>query len=63
VCLLHRLAECILLCKMDQINADPTENWHHLVQKKIGQQILHGSRCYNMMGQRGDRKYVGWKWS
>jgi len=28
VCLLHRLAEGIRPCKLDQINADPKENWH-----------------------------------
>jgi hypothetical protein len=27
-CLLHRLAEGIRPCKLDQINADPKENWH-----------------------------------
>ena len=27
LCLLHRLAESIRPCKLDQINADPKENW------------------------------------
>ena len=34
LCLLHRLAEGILLCKLDQINADPKENCHRLARKK-----------------------------
>ena len=35
VCLLRRLAEGIRPCKLDQINADPKENWHRLARKKI----------------------------
>jgi hypothetical protein len=35
VCLLHRLAEGIRPCKLDQISADPKENWHRLARKKI----------------------------
>ena len=35
LCLLHRLAEGIRPCKLDQINADPKENWHRLARKKI----------------------------
>ena len=34
LCLLHRLAEGIRPCKLDQINADPKENWHPLARKK-----------------------------
>jgi len=30
LCLLHTLAEGILPCKLDQINADPEENWYRL---------------------------------
>jgi hypothetical protein len=29
--------------KMGQINADPKDNWHQLIQKKIHQQIIYGS--------------------
>ena len=29
------LAEGIRPCKLDQINADPKENWHRLARKKI----------------------------
>lgn len=43
VCLLHRLAEGIWHCKLDQINADPKGNQYQLVQKKIDQQIVCGS--------------------
>jgi len=43
VCLLHRLAEGIRPCKLDQINADPKENWHRLARKKIDWQIVHGA--------------------
>ena len=35
MCLLHRLAEGIRPCKLDQINADPKENWYRLARKKI----------------------------
>ena len=33
--LLHRLAEGNRPCKLDQINADPKENWHRLARKKF----------------------------
>ena len=36
---LHRLAEGILPCRLDQINADPKGNWYWLVQRKIDWQI------------------------
>jgi len=42
---LHRLAEAIGLCKLDQINADPNGKWDRLAGKKIDQQIAHGSEC------------------
>ena len=35
LCLFHRLAEGIRPCKLDQINADPKENWHRLARMKI----------------------------
>ena len=35
MCLLHRLAEGIRPCKLDQINADPKDNWHRLARKKL----------------------------
>jgi hypothetical protein len=38
VCLLHRLAESIWLCKLDQINVDPKIKWYWLPLKKNGQQ-------------------------
>ena len=34
LCLLHRLAEGIRPCKLDQINVDPKEKWHRLARKK-----------------------------
>jgi hypothetical protein len=45
VWLLHTLEEGILPCKLEQINADPKGNWARLVQKKINQQIVNGSKC------------------
>ena len=45
VCMLHRLAEGIGPCKLDQINADPKGKWYRLVRKKIDQHIVHGSEC------------------
>jgi hypothetical protein len=43
--MLHRLAEGILSCQLDQINADPKENWDRLVRKKIDQHIVVGPDC------------------
>jgi len=33
MCMLHRLAEEIWPCKLDQINEDHKENWYQLAQK------------------------------
>ena len=35
LCVCFILAEGIRPCKLDQINADPKENWHRLERKKI----------------------------
>jgi hypothetical protein len=45
--MLQSLAEGIILCKMDQINADPTGNWYRLVQKKIELQTARVSVLKN----------------
>jgi hypothetical protein len=37
--LLHRLAEGILPCHLDQINADPKGSWHRLARKKIDSKL------------------------
>jgi hypothetical protein len=42
---LHRLADGILPCKLDQINAVPRGNWHRLARKKIDQETVCGSEC------------------
>ena len=44
LCLLHRVAEGVWSCKMDQIKADLKGNWYQLSRKKIAQQIVHGSK-------------------
>jgi hypothetical protein len=58
LCLLHRLAK---LFKMDQINSDTKRNWYWVMQKKINQQIEHGSECWSMITPRGDKKCEDWK--
>jgi hypothetical protein len=45
VWLLHRLAEHIPLCTLDQINADHKGNWYLMAQKKTDRQTAHGSEC------------------
>ena len=45
VCVLHRLAEAIGLCKLDQINADLNGKRDRLARKEIEQQTGHGSEC------------------
>jgi len=45
VCVLHRLAEDIGLCKLDHIHADPNGKWYREARKEIDQQIGHGSGC------------------
>jgi hypothetical protein len=49
--MLHRLAEGILPCQLDQINADPKENWDRLARKKIDHQIVHGTECQIRLDQ------------
>jgi len=43
VCVLHRLAEAIGLCKLDQIKADHNGKWDRLAKKETDQQFGHGS--------------------
>ena len=51
----------ILPCKLEQTNSDPQGNCHRLGQKKINQQILHGSGCSCTTGSRGVKKCEVWK--
>jgi hypothetical protein len=43
------------------IDKDPKGNWDRLGQKQIDQQIVHGTKCQNMIGPRGDVKSEDWK--
>jgi hypothetical protein len=45
VCWLHRQAEGIWTCYLDQIIVYPKRNLYWLTHKKIGQQSVHGSDC------------------
>lgn len=47
-CLVHKLAESIWPCKLDQINEDPQANWYRLQYKKTVQQTVCGSQRQNM---------------
>jgi hypothetical protein len=45
VCWLHRHAEGIWPCYLNQIVAYPKRNWYWLAHKKIDRQIVRGSDC------------------
>jgi len=45
LCVLHKMTEDILPCKLGQINADPKGKWYRLARKNIDKQIVHGSEC------------------
>jgi hypothetical protein len=46
---------------VDKINADSKGNRHQVARKKIGFQIVNGSKCYSMNGPRRDEKFEEWE--
>jgi len=58
--IIHRLAEGIWTCNLDQIYGDPKGSWYRLARKKTDQQIVHGA-VLNTTGPRSVKIGIGVK--